>query len=187
MIRFANGTPTSMWFSQHASGQAFTYAALEKKGKRPLSYSGNGTHANYAVKGSVCPLLSPSKPSQSPANHHSLSNSKHDHTISGINLPTGFLIDYTDRGVLWDPTLNAYAYTYDPSTAVFNPSGPDVPVAWLEFNGRWGDDQPPGEPEIFGEAKYVAGPDGPKFKVLNRKLVCPSSPCVVLPFRIFAG
>ena len=53
MIRFANGTPKAMWFSQHASGQAFTYAALEKKRKRPLSYSGNGTHANYALKGSV--------------------------------------------------------------------------------------------------------------------------------------
>lgn len=53
MIRFANGTPKAMWYSQHASGQAFTYDALEKKGKRPYSYSGNGTHANYAVKGSV--------------------------------------------------------------------------------------------------------------------------------------
>lgn len=53
MIRFANGTPQALWFSQHASGQAFTYNALEKKGKRPYAYSGNGTHANYAVKGSV--------------------------------------------------------------------------------------------------------------------------------------
>ncbi|CEJ57150.1 hypothetical protein PMG11_05855 [Penicillium brasilianum] len=162
MIRFANGTPQAIWFSQHASGQAFTYNALEKKGKRPYSYSGNGTHANYAVKG------------------------QHDHTIPGLNLPTGFLLDYTDRGPLWDPTLNAYAYTYDPTTGIFTPSSPDTPVAWLEFNGRWGDDQPPGEPTIFGEAKYVAGPDGPKFKTLDRKYVCPSTPCVVLPFRIFA-
>lgn len=58
MIRFANGTPQAIWFSQHASGQAFTYNALEKKGKRPYSYSGNGTHANYAVKGSVSFSLS---------------------------------------------------------------------------------------------------------------------------------
>ncbi|OOQ85111.1 vacuolar protein sorting-associated protein 62 [Penicillium brasilianum] len=162
MIRFANGTPQAIWFSQHASGQAFTYNALEKKGKRPYSYSGNGTHANYAVKG------------------------QHDHTIPGLNLPTGFLLDYTDRGPLWDPTLNAYAYTYDPTTGIFTPSSADTPVAWLDFNGRWGDDQPPGEPTIFGEAKYVAGPDGPKFKTLDRKYVCPSTPCVVLPFRIFA-
>ena len=88
MIRFANGTPTAMWFSQHASGQAFTYAALEKKGKRPLSYSGNGTHANYAVKGSVCPLLCPSKASQSPANHQSLSPTANTTTQSPASTST---------------------------------------------------------------------------------------------------
>lgn len=30
MIRFANGTPTEMWFSQHSGGQAFSYSATEK-------------------------------------------------------------------------------------------------------------------------------------------------------------
>ena len=35
MIRFVNGTPDAIWYSQHASGQAFTYAAVEKKDKRP--------------------------------------------------------------------------------------------------------------------------------------------------------
>ncbi|KAJ5718702.1 hypothetical protein N7488_004348 [Penicillium malachiteum] len=160
MIRFANGKPQAMWFSQHASGQAFTYKALEKKGKRPYAYSANGTHANYAVAG------------------------QHDHTIPGLNLPTGLLLDYTDRGILWDPTLNTYAYTYDPSTGKFTGDGKS-PVAWLNFNGRWGDAQPPGEPSIFGEAKYVAGPNGPKFKTLSRKKVCPSTPCIVLPFRIW--
>ncbi|EPS26862.1 hypothetical protein POX_g08837 [Penicillium oxalicum] len=163
MVRFANGAPQALWYSQHASGQAFTYQAVEKQGKRPLSYSGNGTHANYAIAG------------------------QHDHTIPGINLPTGFLLDYTDRGVLWDPTLNAWAYTYDVGTKVFTPSSPEIPVAWLDFNGQWGDDQPPGEPSIFGEAEYVAGPNGPKFKVLNRSLVCPSTPCIVLPFKIWAA
>jgi hypothetical protein len=36
MVRFVNGTPSAMWFSQHANGQAFTYAATEKgkDGKR---------------------------------------------------------------------------------------------------------------------------------------------------------
>lgn len=111
---------------------------------------------------------------------------KHDHTIPGFNLPDGPLVDYSDRGTLWDPTLNAYSYSYDPSTATFEAAGDDVPVAWLNFNGRWGDDQPPNEPSIFGQAKYVAGPNGPKFKKLDRTEVCPSSPCVVLPFRIWA-
>lgn len=53
MVRFANGAPQALWYSQHASGQAFTYQAVEKQGKRPLSYSGNGTHANYAIAGYV--------------------------------------------------------------------------------------------------------------------------------------
>jgi hypothetical protein len=51
MIRFTQGQPTAVWYSQHASGQAFTYNAVEKKGKRPYAFSGNGTHANYATSG----------------------------------------------------------------------------------------------------------------------------------------
>lgn len=97
-------------------------------------------------------------------------------------------MDYTDRGVLWDPVLNVYIYTYesDETTAEFKAVNSEDPVAWLDFNGRWGDDQPPNEPSIFGEAKNVAGPNGPKFKGLDRELVCPSKPCFVLPFRIFS-
>lgn len=95
-------------------------------------------------------------------------------------------MDYTDRGVLWDPVLNVYTYSYDKATAAFKAVNSKDPVAWLDFNGRWGDDQPPNEPSIFGEAKNVAGPNGPKFKGLDRELVCPSKPCFVLPFRIFS-
>lgn len=98
----------------------------------------------------------------------------------------GFLLDYTNRGVLWDPVLNAFVYTYNTTTKVFQASAND-PVAWLNFNGKWGDDQPLKEPSIFGEAKNVGGPNGPKFKSLDRQLVCPSKPCLVLPFRTFAN
>lgn len=51
MIRFENGMPDALWYSQHAGGQAFTYDALEKKGKRPYAYSANGTHAVYSIAG----------------------------------------------------------------------------------------------------------------------------------------
>ena len=51
MIRFQNGIPSQVWFSQHGFGEAFTYDCLEKQGVRPVVYSGNGSHANYAVKG----------------------------------------------------------------------------------------------------------------------------------------
>ncbi|KJK67860.1 Plant protein of unknown function DUF946 [Aspergillus parasiticus SU-1] len=161
MIRFSEGVPQAIWYSQHASGQAFTYGATEKKGKRPIAYSGNGTHANYAISG------------------------KHDHTIPGFNLPDGLIVDRTDSGTLWDPILSAYVYSYDASEETFQAYDSGYPVNWLNFNGQWGDDALPGGPELFGQKKYVAGPNGPKFKKLVRDKVCPSSPCVVLPFRIW--
>lgn len=107
----------------------------------------------------------------------------HDHTIPGLDLPTGLLVDVTNDGVLWDPTLNAYAYSYDAATATFDPYDASFPVSWLSFNGHWGDDALPGGPELFGLAKYTAGPVGPQFKGLVREEVCPSKPCVVWPFR----
>jgi hypothetical protein len=55
MIRFSDGVPQAIWYSQHASGQAFTYGATERKGKRPIGYVGNGTHAVYAIPGYVSP------------------------------------------------------------------------------------------------------------------------------------
>ena len=37
MIRFANGVPTAVWYSQHDNGEAFTYGALLKSGLRVCS------------------------------------------------------------------------------------------------------------------------------------------------------
>lgn len=51
MIRFENGQPKSIWYSQHEYGAAYTYDAVEKIGKRPVAYSAKGSHANYAVPG----------------------------------------------------------------------------------------------------------------------------------------
>lgn len=51
MIRFSNGSPQAIWYSQHAGGQAFTYDATEKQGKRPYAYSAKGTHAVYVMAG----------------------------------------------------------------------------------------------------------------------------------------
>lgn len=111
--------------------------------------------------------------------------SNHDHTIPGVDLPAGFLVDKTDHGILWDPTQNAYAYSYDNTTRTFQPYDPGFPVNWLYFNGQWGDAALPGGPELFGQPKWAGGPNGPKFKQLVREEVCPSRPCVVLPFRGF--
>ncbi len=51
MIRFQNGTPQAVYFSQHASGEAFTYRAVEKMGIRPVVYVAKGTHAVYGTAG----------------------------------------------------------------------------------------------------------------------------------------
>ncbi|PLB37339.1 uncharacterized protein BDW47DRAFT_118180 [Aspergillus candidus] len=161
MIRFENGTPKALWYSQHSNGQAFTYDATEKQDKRPLAYSAKGAHAVYATEGN------------------------HDHTIPHLNLPAGFLVDTTEKGILWDPVQNAYAYSYDDADGSFHPYDPAYPVSWLRFNGRWGDDALPGGPSLFGQPKYAAGPNGPQFKNLVRENVCPDKPCVVLPVRIW--
>lgn len=159
MIRFSDGVPQMIWYSQHSRGQAFTYNAAEKNEKRPIAYSGNGTHAVYSIPG------------------------PHDHTIPNLNLPFGLIVDYTDQGVLWDPLLSAYAYRYHATNETFQPYDPSYPVNWLNYNGQWGDDAIPGGPKKFGQAKYTGGPNGPKFKHLVREEVCPSTPCTVLSHR----
>ncbi|OJD17519.1 hypothetical protein AJ78_02388 [Emergomyces pasteurianus Ep9510] len=153
MIRFENGEPQAIWYSQHAAGQAFAYQATEKEGLRPVGYSANGSHAVYATPGT------------------------HDHTIPGIDLPGGFLEDETDKGVLWDPLLSAYAYNYDNSTKKFTPYDANTPTNYLYFDGRWGDqalpDDADGQVVLFGQRKYVSAPEGVKFKQLVRDKVCP--------------
>ncbi|TVY25680.1 putative vacuolar protein sorting-associated protein [Lachnellula hyalina] len=167
MIRFQDGVPQAMWFSQHNNGQAFTYPSLEKlhsgpgRGKRPINYSARGSHANYATTG------------------------KHDHTIPDLNLPNGFIIDYTSEGALWDPVLNAYFYNYNGSTNTFEGIN-GAPEGAMHYRGHWGDEQypieDPRQPDsFFGFVKYVSGPTGPQDKYLERGDVCPGNgiPCFV--------
>jgi hypothetical protein len=166
MIRFKNGKPTALWYSQHASGEALTYDIVEKHnhGPRPISYSAFGTHANYATAGT------------------------HSHAIPNWNLPVGVLMDRCDRGTLWDPTLNAYIYKfrYDPS-AIHEPghgyfTGYDKshPIGLVRFMGHWGNDRlPESDPSqkghnIGGNWKYEGGPTGPRDKELERKNIWPS-------------
>jgi hypothetical protein len=167
MIRFKDGQPTEMWFSQHNNGQAFVFDAVEKIGKRPVSYSARGSHANYAVPG------------------------VHDHTIPDMNTPVGFLLDYTSKGTLWDPTLSTYFYNYNVSSVEIGERGDfesiaGAPLGAMRYRGRWGDQQYPADdekqpPKFFGFSKYVSGPTGPQDKQLNRRLICPDNgfPCIV--------
>jgi hypothetical protein len=104
LIRFHKGVPKAVFFSAHSGGTAYTYDAVEKgrgKGKegRPVLYSALGSHAMYAMPGKQ-PYV----------------------------LPFGLLGDVTDKGPLWDPALNYYAYhlntslTNNAGSKVFSPN-----------------------------------------------------------------
>ncbi|KAF1841627.1 uncharacterized protein K460DRAFT_318814 [Cucurbitaria berberidis CBS 394.84] len=155
MVRFTNGVPQALWYSQHANGQAFQYSTVEKSGDRPLAYSAKGSHANYAMGGT------------------------HDHTIPNFNLPGGVLQDYTNKGVMWDPLLSAYYYKFNAGANSFEAYDDSTPTNWLYFNGRWGDQEYPKsdkrQVKLFGQAKFSGGPTGPADKQLNREKICPEN------------
>ncbi|KAF2711734.1 hypothetical protein K504DRAFT_489547 [Pleomassaria siparia CBS 279.74] len=183
MIRFINGVPKYVWYSQHANGEAFTFEALKKDqtGKRPLVFVANGSHALYPTPGT------------------------HDHTLPNLNLPFPLLlVDETDTGPLYDPLLSTLSYTYivpQPtptikhtfpvvvetsssasvwaSSSPFNPYNADDPVAFLEYRGRWGDAEYPAgdkrQKDLAGNKKYVGGPTGPWDKGLDRRQVWPEN------------
>jgi hypothetical protein len=159
VVRFHNGKPKAVFVSEHFFGQAYSYQAMEKIGKRPVVYSATGTHAMYATPG----------------------------THSYI-LPWGLLHDQTDKGPLWDPALNSHMYTYDFRNDSLRSSNftPTAPTGWFHYAGHWGDKQYPlGDSRQYlfaGNYHYVSGPLGPKFKNLGRKKICQgqeSDRCVI--------
>ncbi|KIX03859.1 uncharacterized protein Z518_07412 [Rhinocladiella mackenziei CBS 650.93] len=154
MIRFRDGEPTGIYFSQHASGEACSWedeACFSKQDGRPVVFSARGSHANYRQEGS------------------------HIHDEA--------LIDVADKGRRWDPIKPAYFYKYDPATDVLIPGHPEThSTDWFHFKGGWGDkkyhDSDPRQKTVryFGLKKYQDGPTGPKFKHLVRKGLRPDEP-----------
>lgn len=165
LVRFYKGEPKYVWMSAHGGGIAYKFSALEKVKKlrhkdgkltpeiifRPLIFSARGTHANYASVG------------------------QHSHDVPFFFMP---LSDFTDRGPMWDPSLNFYGYTFDGNS--FAPGGPkeaDLGNSWIDFNGRWGDKQLPwNDPRQKWcpvQWRYIDGPTGPFYKHLDRISLCP--------------
>ena len=158
-VRFQDGIPKAVFFSEHNWGSAYSYEAVEKIGKRPVIYSAYGTHAMYAVPGT------------------------HPYV-----LPWGILHDTTDRGPLWDPVLNSHTYTYDYKNQTLRSSNltPNSTTEWFDFAGKWGDKfyrlDDKRQYRFAGQYHYVNGPTGPKFKNLGRQKICQSpdsEPCVI--------
>lgn len=179
LVRFEHGEPRGIFFSEHEGGQAYAWDAVEKLGSRPVIYSAVGSHAMYPLPG-----------------------------IHPYVLPFKMLKDVTDKGPLWDPALNNYAYHYDytldqvhrddhtkdssqteangvPQSLVPAASNPDAPTSWFYYRGRWGDEvyslADHRQWRLFGQYHYVTGPDGPRFKTLNRRKICQSqTKCKIL-------
>ncbi|ODV83179.1 hypothetical protein CANARDRAFT_9899 [[Candida] arabinofermentans NRRL YB-2248] len=154
LVRFYKGQPVIVWMSAHGGGGAYFYKNIERfeDGKRPIIYSARGTHANYASVG------------------------QHSH-----DAPYSILSDFTDRGPLWNPSLNHLAYTYDDENGIVyangsHPGREEKYGDWLKFKGAWGDKLlPPDDPRQHWspfEWKYIDGPCGPLCKNLFR-----TSPC----------
>ncbi|KAF5384561.1 hypothetical protein D9757_006429 [Collybiopsis confluens] len=151
MIRFNDGKPIGMYYSQHSDGQAFVWddSKLSKENGRPIVYSALGSHANYA----------------SPGNH------VHD----------AALVDYCDAGSRWDPMLSAYFYSLEPINFTLTPlSNPestriDQPTSFFYYTGKWGDERyPDDDPRqrtvpYFHLRQFESGPTGPRSKQLVRK------------------
>lgn len=176
MVRFEHGVPRGIFFSEHEGGQAYAWEAVEKRGRRPVIYSAVGSHAMYATPG------------------------EHPYV-----LPFKLLKDVSDKGPLWDPALNNYAYHFDyklerhgwmdeesagadsdkrrPSL-VPAAKNPRAPTSWFHFNGYWGDRlytlADIRQWRLFGQYHYVTGPSGPKFKQLGRSKMCQRRKCRIL-------
>ncbi|KAI9653486.1 MAG: Vacuolar protein sorting-associated protein 62 [Alyxoria varia] len=151
-VRFKNGKPHAVYYSEHDFGNAYKWEAVEKykhNTTRPMSYSAVGTHAMYAAPG-----------------------------VHRYVLPFGLLSDHTDKGPLWDPLQNMYAYDYDLDSDRVYPSHvtPGAPLQWLYYNGRWGDKgyrmEDDRQYRFAGQYHYVSGPLGPRFKNLGRVTIC---------------
>ncbi|RGP70967.1 aat family amino acid transporter [Fusarium sporotrichioides] len=155
MVRFHNGTPVGVYYSQHVDGVGFKWddSSINITEGRPVVYSAAGSHANYPAKG------------------HQLHNAA--------------MFDYCDEGKIWDPVLSAYFYRFNPDnftiTPIISPLQPTATepaqnlTSWFDFIGYWGDikypDSDPRQETVphFGLKRFNSGPNGPRFKHLVRK------------------
>lgn len=167
LVRFYMGEPKFLWLSAHSGGTAYQFDAVEKVKKlrrvdgkiqnkiinRPLIFSARGTHANYASVG------------------------QHSHDVPFFFMP---LSDFTDRGPLWDPVMNFFAYQLEGNDDVRPMSAREekLGTSWLSFAGTWGDKQllgtDPRQKWCPVQWRYIDGPTGPLFKHLDRISLCPS-------------
>lgn len=190
MVRFESGVPRAVFFSEHAAGQAYAWAAVEKR-----TFNSSAPLGEDAINGTYVPRRVQRPVIYSAVGSHAMYPQPGRHPYV---LPFGMLADVTDRGPIWDPAKNIYAYFYDYTQGYLNSSlglepaasNPDAPTDWFHFDGPWGDELYPladrRQWRLFGQYHYITGPQGPKFKALDRRQVCQTTRCRILK-RIVKG
>lgn len=161
LVRYYKGEPVIVWMSAHSGGGGYYYDNLEKYSldpNHPIIFSARGTHANYPSVG------------------------QHPH-----DLPYTILSDFTDRGPLWNPSLNYLCYSFDGKHVYPGNNSNPKHVGrewdygnWLSFSGHWGDDTLSRKDSrqvysFIGGYKYIEGPTGPLSKNLMRLKPCESA------------
>lgn len=158
-LRFDDQKPTQAWFSQHAGGKAYAFDALEKQGQRPLVFSGNGTHANYATVG----------------NQTGIPGDKTDKGFKWDPILSAYLVQVQPANNAAHGTYTSYQPGVSSSSAPRSVASTD----WLYYLGIWGDPQLlSNDPRQHGSGLatvYTSGPTGPQDKDLDRNVICPGS------------
>lgn len=166
MVRFLNGEPKWVFYSQHQDGEAYAYSTVQKEDGRPVGYSAYGGHANYPVAGTF-------------------------ELVPGL---IGLLEDKTTAGWRWDITQNYNGYWYSSvngfvvaggSNSSAGHDGGPPGIGYLQQTGKWGNKalpaSNPAQQIIFGQEAWSDGGTGPidPSKSLARTWLCVQSNCAV--------
>lgn len=199
MVRFQDGKPTGVYYSQHSYGAAYNWdeAALQTRDNRVSApnqckrvYGTGSLFDNSLAHRLQRPWLSRKLPICR------VGRSLHIRILTWTNNATrlsrnhvhdSIVVDYCDAGLLWDPVLSAYFYHLDPTsfslTRLFppdsEPSSNTNSTSFLYYTGLWGDAEyayyNPRQWTLpwIGMKRFVSGPTGPAKKQLVRRGLVP--------------
>lgn len=191
MVRFRDGKPTGIYFSQHRDGAAYSWddSTVTKRDGRVSCSSLPYSQKTHTIQSAY--RLQRLRLARKLSDHW-VSNSSllQRSTLIKLNRNTthdAALIDWCDAGPIWDPVLSAYFLRFHPSNSTVVPiyqsppqrSDSPIPTSFFYFTGRWGDEEypktDPRQIEVpgFGFSRFSSGPTGPRAKHLVRKGLYP--------------
>lgn len=200
MIRFEGGVPRALFLSEHEGGQAYAWSALEKMQpqqqdgdasvpplpERPVIYSAVGSHAMYAVPGPhpyVLPFhMLKDETDKGPLWDPAKNNLAYFYDYVAGREEGGRVMAEDGDEAEEIEVLSVQAAQL--ASLVPAASNPDAPTSWFHYDGTWGDEvyelADKRQWRLFGQYHYLTGPQGPKFKNLERQKVCQTQRCRLL-------